>query len=119
MSAMPEFLTTADGRWTPAAVRQRKPLVADASWLNIPGRNWVLSNGNTVLATIRRKGSAARQAWLVRVEGHEYLVTPDSQAAKNRWPIGTYIPVKAFPTSAEAKREVLRVLRTMPDAEAR
>lgn len=113
--SMSEFLFTDEGRWTPAAVRKRRSLIAAATWLNMPGRSWTLHNGNTILATMRRRPAGGHPVWMVRVEGHEYLVKPDMPAAKNGWPVGTYITVKAFPTAATAKREILRVLRTMPE----
>jgi hypothetical protein len=51
---------------------------------------------------------------VVRVHGHEYRVMPDMQIAKNRWPVGTYVPIKNFTSAMLAKREAMWVLRSMP-----
>jgi hypothetical protein len=112
---MPDFLTTADGRWAPISIKKLKPLVADAEWYNVPGRSWVLHHGDVVLATLRRRRFGANRSWWsVRIYGHEYRVTPDMAAARI-WPVGSYISLKPFQTTASAKREVARVLKVMTE----
>lgn len=111
------IVQTADGlgRWNETAIRKRKPLVADAEWLNFKNRSWVLHNGDVTLATVRRLAAGKIGGYVVRIHGHEYLVTPDMQIAKNGWPVGTYVPVQNFTNATQAKREAMRVLRTMPE----
>lgn len=116
---MTGIVNTPDGleRWNETAIRQRKPLVPGAVWLNFKNRSWVLHNGDVTLATVRRLGVGKVGGYVVRVYGHEYLVTPEMQIAKNGWPVGTYVPIKNFSNATLAKREVMRVLRTMPTSE--
>jgi hypothetical protein len=106
-----DMIVTKDGRWTKAAVKKYRPLVAGATWHKLKSL-WVLSNGDTTLASVRRTFNKPFQ-YIVHVYGHEYRVTRNMRAAKNGWPVGTYISVQVFLSLQDAKDEVKRVLQGM------
>ena len=102
------------GRWHEVALCQFPQ--EDRHWAGFAKRGFVLiADTNKVIATIRRTG----QQWLARVNGFEWKITTDMPAARfleiPSSSVVTHTPVKAFPTSAKAIKEIDQIIKAKPD----
>lgn len=98
----------ATGRWNLAALRRIQQLgQAEVQWISGPLGRAAVING-VVVGRIHR--SRPEQPWRVKVEGFERWHAP-TRVIKH-W---HYTPVWAITTLAEAKRDFVNVVRSLPD----
>lgn len=104
------------GRWNANALRLLPGGTGQTyTWFGLPGRACSLWVSGREVATIRK---AQPKLWLARIEGFEWIITPDMpvarfQALPSTSPL-THTPVKGFETEAKARKAIEAVVLAKP-----
>ena len=102
----------AEGRWNEAALRRIRRLTdAELTWTE-GTLGFSISMNGTVIGRLNRRPRG--RPWTASIQGFERWHEP-TRIIKH-W---HYTPVWAVPTLREAKRQVERVIRSIPDLEAK